>query len=162
MIPLGLQVKDLITGMKGVAVARTEWLYGCARIGVEHEVIPKNGKPREMEWFDEQRVTALRKVGLEAAKPREPKPLPLGSKAKDTVTGFKGLLIGRTVWVSGDVNYTIEPTELHQGQPIKAHSFDANRIEIIERKAPPVSPQHSATSGGPQRDLSPRRQGEGA
>ena len=31
MITLGSKVRDLVTGKIGFAVARTEWLYGCAR-----------------------------------------------------------------------------------------------------------------------------------
>ena len=32
---LGDEVKDTITGFKGIVVARTEWLNGCARVTVQ-------------------------------------------------------------------------------------------------------------------------------
>ncbi len=64
MIKLGSKVKDIITGFEGVAVARTEWLYGCTRIGVDSAEL-NDGKPVETQWFDEQR--------LEMTEAQEPK-----------------------------------------------------------------------------------------
>lgn len=35
MIPLGVEVKDTITGFRGTVIARTVWLHGCIRITVQ-------------------------------------------------------------------------------------------------------------------------------
>ena len=59
MIKLGSRVRDSITGFEGMAVGRTEWLYGCTRIGVECTEL-KDGKPVEMQWFDEQRLVVIK------------------------------------------------------------------------------------------------------
>lgn len=59
MVKLGNKVRDTITGFTGVAVARTDWLYGCSRIGVEQAGLDKDGKPLEVQWFDEQRVQVV-------------------------------------------------------------------------------------------------------
>lgn len=58
MIQLGNHVRDSLTGFSGVATARTEWLYGCARICIEPREL-RDGKPIEAQWFDEQRVEVL-------------------------------------------------------------------------------------------------------
>jgi hypothetical protein len=58
MIKLGSMVRDTLTGFKGMATARTEWLYGCARIGIEPTEL-KDGKPIDAQWFDEQRVEVI-------------------------------------------------------------------------------------------------------
>ena len=55
MIKLGSKVKDIYTGFSGIAVGRSEWLYGCARFAIEPQEL-KDGKPIEAQWFDEQRV----------------------------------------------------------------------------------------------------------
>jgi len=53
---LGDKVTDPVTGYCGIAVARTEYLWGCISIGVcSHEL--KDGKPVEWQWFDENRLT---------------------------------------------------------------------------------------------------------
>ena len=57
-IELGTRVKDRTTGFQGIAVARTDWLYGCTRYGVQSDKLDKDGKPIEAEWFDEQALDA--------------------------------------------------------------------------------------------------------
>lgn len=67
MITLGKEVKDTISGFKGVAVARTVWLNDCVRIGVQPKV-DKDGKYIEEVWIDEGQL-----VELEPAKKKVPK-----------------------------------------------------------------------------------------
>jgi hypothetical protein len=55
MVKLGTRVTDSITGFAGIATCRTEYLYGCVRIGVEPQVL-QEGKPGEIHYFDEQRL----------------------------------------------------------------------------------------------------------
>jgi hypothetical protein len=57
-IALGDLVKDQITGFEGVAVGRTEWIFGCTRYGVEAERL-EGGKPLDTQWFDEQRLAII-------------------------------------------------------------------------------------------------------
>lgn len=54
MIELGEKYEDKVTGFKGVATARTEYMNGCVRIMIEAPM-NKDGKLEEF-WFDEQRV----------------------------------------------------------------------------------------------------------
>lgn len=52
-IRLGDKVRDAVTGFSGIAVARTEWLHGCARITIQPDVLDKDGKPQDAITFDE-------------------------------------------------------------------------------------------------------------
>ena len=56
---LGCEVKDAVTGFRGVVVFRTERLTGCNQYGVSPTKM-KDGKKPEWEFFDENR---LLKVG---------------------------------------------------------------------------------------------------
>lgn len=49
---LGDEVKDELTGYKGILVGITEWLYGCKRAGVVKQTLNKDGKAEETVWFD--------------------------------------------------------------------------------------------------------------
>jgi len=60
-VKLGTTVTDAITGFSGTSVSRTEYLYGCVRIGVQPKGL-KDGKPIEIEYFDEQRLDAKSSV----------------------------------------------------------------------------------------------------
>jgi hypothetical protein len=51
-IKLGNTVTDNITGFQGVAVSRTEYLHGCARVAVQPTNL-HDGKPVDPQFFDE-------------------------------------------------------------------------------------------------------------
>jgi len=57
-VKLGRKVKDTLTGFTGIAVCRSEWLYGCTRIGVQSQEL-KDGKPVDTQHFDEQSVEVV-------------------------------------------------------------------------------------------------------
>ena len=59
-VKLGSIVTDEITGFKGTAVAKTEYLNGCIRVEVQPEGLHKEtGKPLASDWFDEQTLCAV-------------------------------------------------------------------------------------------------------
>ena len=58
-INLGDYIKDPISGLKGIAVARTIWLWGCIRISIQPKNV-KDGKPADEVWFDENRLEVIK------------------------------------------------------------------------------------------------------
>jgi len=70
MVNLGDKVRDVVTGLTGIAVGRTQYLQGCARIAVQPQEL-KDGKPVEASWFDEPQLEVV-EVG--AIKPKGEKP----------------------------------------------------------------------------------------
>lgn len=58
MIKLGTKVRDKVTGVTGIAIARTEWLNGCARIVVQPQEV-KDGKPVESTCVDEPQIEVV-------------------------------------------------------------------------------------------------------
>ena len=56
-IQLGSTVKDSITGFRGIATGRCEYISGCNQVLVQPEVNEK-GDFVEARWLDEQRLTA--------------------------------------------------------------------------------------------------------
>lgn len=51
-IKLGTTVTDSVTGFSGVAMSRTEFIHGCARVAVQPKTLHE-GKPIEQQYFDE-------------------------------------------------------------------------------------------------------------
>jgi len=67
-IELGSECIDLVSGFKGIAVARTVWLNGCARVTLQ----PKMGKDAKVPdtfTFDEPQIKVLK----EAVVPQGPR-----------------------------------------------------------------------------------------
>ena len=57
MIKLGSKVMDKVTGFQGIAVGRSDWLWGCVTYGLAST--DKEGMPRELEWFDSDRLAVV-------------------------------------------------------------------------------------------------------
>jgi hypothetical protein len=58
MINLGDKVKDVVTGLTGIAVAKTHYLQGCARFAVQPQDL-KDGRPVEVYWVDEPQLEVV-------------------------------------------------------------------------------------------------------
>lgn len=64
-IRVGDEAKDAITGFKGVVVAKTEWLNGCARLTIQPQELNK-GKPIDAHTFDENQLILVKATKYEA------------------------------------------------------------------------------------------------
>lgn len=74
---LGDEVKDIITGFRGVIDSRTQWLNGCTRYGVQPSKLTKDGNVQDARAFDEQQLQLVKAARiavtpLAAAKPGGP------------------------------------------------------------------------------------------
>lgn len=55
----------------------------------------------------------------------------LGCLAKDTVTGFTGIVSSRTEWLNGCIRIGLQPRELKDGKPIESQAFDIEQLEYV-------------------------------
>lgn len=85
-IALGDEVKDKISGFRGIAVARYSYLHGCERISVQPK-IDKQGKLPESRTFDEPQLMIIKNNLAKRGKgdrggpaPYMPKPRPEGRR----------------------------------------------------------------------------------
>ena len=46
------------------------------------------------------------------------KKIDLGDVAKDTITGFEGVVVAQSKWLHGCVRMTLQPRELKEGKPL--------------------------------------------
>jgi len=78
----------------------------------------------------------------------------LGDLAKDTITGFKGIIVTKTEWLNKCVRVGLQPRELHEGKPIDMQHFDIEQIEVITADAlnidkPPTGGDRNAPPNRP-------------
>lgn len=77
----------------------------------------------------------------------------LGSVVRDVVTGFEGVVDGRTEWLSRCIRYSVASQSLHDGKPIETQWIDEGQLVAIApvlpdlAKAPAV--QAAGRPGGP-------------
>lgn len=75
-IEMGDRAKDRITGLSGIVVARTEWLYGCTRITIQPEEF-KDGKVPDNYTVDEAQCEVLARGAISGwQRPSAPQPEP--------------------------------------------------------------------------------------
>jgi len=55
------EVKDVITGFKGVVIARTEWSNGCVRYTLMPKAL-KDGIPQDSVTIDEEQLVLVSKA----------------------------------------------------------------------------------------------------
>lgn len=80
----------------------------------------------------------------------KPAGIKLGDLVKDMVTGFTGIATSHTEYLYGCVHIGITSRGLDkEGIPIGALNFDEQRVILVEKRDPVVSPDSIATSGGP-------------
>lgn len=68
-INLGDEVRDVVTGFRGIATGRSVFLHGCSRIAVQPKVV-KDGKMPEAAWFDEPQLEVVKagRVAVDAVR----------------------------------------------------------------------------------------------
>jgi len=59
-IELGDRVQDRITGVKGIVIGYTYWLYGCERVILQPETL-HDGRPVDTVQIDADQVTIVKK-----------------------------------------------------------------------------------------------------
>jgi len=79
---LGMKVKEVITGMVGVVTSISFDLYGCVQ-ALLNPGLDKDGKPRELHWYDVNRLVVISKEPvmevpkfLSVPGPERDKPIP--------------------------------------------------------------------------------------
>ena len=77
---LGERVKDVITGMSGVIMGRSNFITGCDQYAISPTKLTKDGKRPDWEYFDENRLVKTG-VGIK---------LPEQEEGKKKVRGFDG------------------------------------------------------------------------
>ncbi len=94
MIKLGTKVTDKITGFTGIAVSRTEFVYGCVRVRVQPQKLTAEGKIADETILDELML-------LENDPGKDPpKSSLLGTQDTDITTGISGMIMSVTYYIN--------------------------------------------------------------
>ena len=76
----------------------------------------------------------------------------LGKKAKDVVTGFKGIIISRSQYLTGCNRYGLQPKVNKEGKLSECLWFDENQIELIGKGVTINQTVEQKAKGGPQQN----------
>lgn len=73
--------------------------------------------------------------------------LKLGDEAKDRITGFQGIVVAVTEWISGCTRTTLQPPMGKDGKMPEGQTFDEPMLELVKSSKVKVGPKDT---GGPR------------
>lgn len=153
-IGLGDEVKDQVSGIKGIVVVRHDYLYGMPRIGIQPSG-SFEGKQHECIHVDllQAELVKKHKVSRKGMSPTET--IELGSLCKCRITKFEGICVGRAEWLYACTKVMVQPKEIVKDTklPVDSQWFDEPQILLIK---PPAKKEaeiqkKSRETGGPGR-----------
>lgn len=150
----GMKVKCQITGYVGIVDHVSTYMHSGNRVAIQ----PSKGKDGKL--IDAIGVDAAGVVILDAKRIVDIE-LPeqiyqFGQKAEDPITGFKGTITGRAVYLNGCARVALEP-ELHKGEMQDAQWFNETRLKPVGKlKTEEAKPVRTGgpNLGGMRRDTS--------
>lgn len=73
-IELGDKVKDIVTGVVGIAIGKSSWITGCDQYCVQQGKVSAEGKVSDGLWFDENRLSVVKRGACKIESDNDPKP----------------------------------------------------------------------------------------
>ena len=131
-LKLGDEVKDVLSGFQGVITNKSHWLFNMDTYGVKPREL-KDGKPVDSMVFDEERLEIVQE-GVIPHPNDDPEFLfNLGDKVRDTISGYEGVVISQTYWLTNCVHYSVQAGKLDdKGEPVKHQHFPEPQLQLIK------------------------------
>lgn len=64
----------------------------------------------------------------------------LGDIAKDKITGFQGVVTGRSRYLTNIDRWTLQPQVIKDGKAVESQTFDENRVEFVAHTKLRITP----------------------
>jgi hypothetical protein len=146
MIKLGSRVKDNITGLMGYMDHYSEYMHSARRIGITPGLKP-DGTTMDGIAADEANVELVPGVPPIKSMPEPPRVHEFGQEVEDEITGFKGKVTGRAVYINGCARCWVEPRVV-KGEMKEGQWINEGRLKAIGKKI--SKPKAAVRTGGPQ------------
>lgn len=150
-VQLGNRVRDMVSGMEGIAIARAVQINGNVRFSVQPPA-KETDMPKAI-YFDEALLEVVDEGLAKRARtpPAESYRFALGSRGRDRASGVEGLIFSHATYLDGCVFYELIP----RSKDIEMRTFEVSPslmvsvdlLEPVVTQQPPLQP--SRPSGGP-------------
>ena len=144
---LGHTYRDVISGLTGIAISRTTFLYSCVRVALQPPGL-KDGMPYDGFYVDEKLLEEVPDTKV-IPYTEEPDLVVLGNTYRDSITDFEGVATTLTKFLAASQRVGLQPSKLHEGATIKEHYFDAHQIAEVEPVKIPKTQTAGTPPGGP-------------
>ena len=145
MIEFGKRYRDIVSGFEGICIGYVEWIYGCNQFILAPRAENASKKEsssfffeKQLEYLDDGIVDKVEAPGVSA-------PRFIGMECVDKVTGFRGMCIGRYVWLFNCDQYVLEYQPNEKTRETKFNILDEGRIEIVPNSTKEIHPEEVAS-----------------
>lgn len=147
-IKLGDEVKDSITGFKGVVYCITEWLHSEDRASLQPRELNKDSDQREPQTFDVQQLEVIEVHAVKASYVNVTDDMiNLGDTVQDSISDFKGVVTNISTWLNGCRRVGVQSDKLQKsGSTVKSHAFDEGQL-LIKKRVKRINRRVSLTGG---------------
>jgi len=142
---IGQTVKDLVTGVEGVAICRAQYLHGCIRLEVQPSKKKDDTIPESV-MIDEVQIKIINKKQLIKVK-KSKQLVKLGQKVYDPVSDLQGIVVARSVYMNGCSRVYLAFKKDHNGKYQDGRWIDEPQVRIVKEKR--AVKQGSRLTGGP-------------
>jgi len=159
LVNIGDEVKDQITGFKGIAASRTEFLYGCVRVEVQPQKLKADKNREDSVIFDETQLLVTKKKAIKGDDMCDTFGLELGDEVKHHISGFTGIVNSITEYLFGPVRVAVHTQKMKDGKVVDGEFFQASSVKLIKKaKVTVAEPAKKAiktkkSTGGPIREF---------
>ncbi len=130
-IELGDLAKDLLSGFTGVVKSISKYEHNCDVIGLQPQEL-RDGKPIPTEFFDAPGVEVVKKQVISCGLIPMPMIFNFDDMVKDTVTDFKGTVIGYCQWLNGCTRVAVQTAKLKDGNPVDFAWFPMTQLKLVK------------------------------
>lgn len=137
-VELGMRLREVVSGVEGIAWSRRETLAGSTQISVQPS---GDGKTLPDAYnFDWQTLEILSSGVAHLSSPEDPTvKVKVGDKVKNPITGMNGVAIEKVTWMNGCVKFLVQGKDREDGTP-RFNWEDHQILEILDkpRFVPPI------------------------
>lgn len=133
---IGATARELITGYTGVIVGKTIHLNGCHRVILQPAELDKDGEPfkslavdiQQVEVVADKPVVKAGSLGLVWGSVK------LGTRVRDLITPYEGIVIAKTEWFGGKLRATVMSQKLSPDKTAIHLEFDVTQLDVLDPK----------------------------
>ena len=135
---LGYEVKDKVSGLTGVAFEYVKFITGCDQYMIQPAAKEDGTMPRNslidftrLEKTKEDR--AMEPINVDLSEVDVDDAI-MGHDAQDTVSKFKGVIVGLSVSISGVISVGISPVVDEKNEGKNSLWFELDRVEVTPKE----------------------------
>ena len=121
------------------------WIYGCNQFILAPRAENASKKESSSLFFEKQLEYLDDGIVDKVETPDVSAPRFIGMECVDKVTGFRGMCIGRYVWLFNCDQYVLEYQPNEKTRETKFNILDEGRIEIVPNSTKEIHPEEVAS-----------------